>query len=207
MTECIQSSFEFAEHFGKPVVADFTGPITTSDGGGLLLRQTDARIKLMERFAACFQDGRDARFIQHEVAEMISQCVYGIALEWHDARCCPPGAVRITLSKDPRRSDRPGAMAYTELGVNRHIVVFFDRVRDTVGPKSVNRLLAYVLVHEITHLLQGVARHSATGVMKARWDWHDLAAITTRNLAFEPGDVELIRLGLAKWDGRLLASR
>lgn len=84
MTECTQSSFEFAAHFSKPVVAEFTGPITTSDGGGLLLRQTDARINLMQRFAACFQDRRDARFIQHEVAEMISQRVYGIALGYED---------------------------------------------------------------------------------------------------------------------------
>ena len=84
MTECTQSSFEFAAHFNKPVVADFTGPITTSDGGGLLLRQTDARINLMQRFAACFQDQRDARFIQHEVSEMISQRVYGIALGYED---------------------------------------------------------------------------------------------------------------------------
>lgn len=84
MTECTQSSFEFAAHFSKPVVAEFTGPITTSDGGGLLLRQTDARINLMQRFAACFQDQRDARFIQHEVAEMISQRVYGIALGYED---------------------------------------------------------------------------------------------------------------------------
>jgi len=84
MTECTQSSFEFAAHFNKPVVADFTGPITTSDGGGLLLRETDAKINLMHRFAACFQDQRDARFIQHEVAEMIAQRVYGIALGYED---------------------------------------------------------------------------------------------------------------------------
>jgi hypothetical protein len=87
----------------------------------------------------------------------------GVALEWHDARRCPLGAVRITLSKDPRRKDHPGAMAYAELDADRHIVVFVDRVRESVGPDSFSRLLAYVLVHEITHLLQGVARHSAPG--------------------------------------------
>jgi hypothetical protein len=84
MTECTQSSFEFAAHFGKPVVADFSGPVTTSDGGALLLRQTDARINLLRRFAACFQDRRDARFVRHEVAEMIAQRVFGIALGYED---------------------------------------------------------------------------------------------------------------------------
>lgn len=84
MTECRQSSFEFAGHYSKPVVADFTGPETTSDGGGLLLRQTDTRINLLRRFGACFQDRRDPRFIQHEVTEMVAQRVYGIALGYED---------------------------------------------------------------------------------------------------------------------------
>jgi len=38
MTECTQSEFPFAAHHGRPVIADFSGPATTSDGGALLLR-------------------------------------------------------------------------------------------------------------------------------------------------------------------------
>ena len=36
-------------------------------------------------------------------------------------------------------------------------------------------LLAHVLVHEITHVLEGVDRHTGQGVMKARWTEDDLA--------------------------------
>lgn len=84
MTECIQSSFEFAGQGSRAVVADFTGPTTTSDGGALLLRQTAMRLDLMPRLAACFQDRRDRRYVRHSVEELVSQRVYGLALGYED---------------------------------------------------------------------------------------------------------------------------
>jgi len=54
-----------------------------------------------------------------------------------------------------------------------------------------------VLVHEITHILQGVDRHSAQGVMKAQWDDNDYSAMAWKPLPFSPIDVELINRGLA----------
>jgi hypothetical protein len=84
MTECTQSSFEFASHHRRPVEADFTGPATTSDGGALLLRQTAIKLNLMPRLAACFQDRRDQRYVQHGLEELLSQRVYGLALGYED---------------------------------------------------------------------------------------------------------------------------
>jgi len=84
MTECTQSSFEFASHHRRPVEADFTGPTTTSDGGALLLRQTAIKINLMPRLAACFQDRRDQRYVQHGLEDLLSQRVYGLALGYED---------------------------------------------------------------------------------------------------------------------------
>ena len=49
MTECNQGSFQFEEHFSKQVVARFDGGRQTSDAGGLLLRETDRRLKLLSR--------------------------------------------------------------------------------------------------------------------------------------------------------------
>ena len=84
MTECTQSSFEFAPHYRRSVEADFTGPTTTSDGGALLLRQTAIKLKLMSRLAACFQDRRDQRYVQHGLEELLAQRVYGLALGYED---------------------------------------------------------------------------------------------------------------------------
>jgi hypothetical protein len=57
-------------------------------------------------------------------------------------------------------------------------------------------LLGYVLVHEITHNLQGIARHSKTGIMKPRWTPRDYVDMGVRQLHFERIDIELIYAGL-----------
>jgi len=84
MTECIQSGFEFSTHERREVVARFDGGTMTSDGGGLLLRETDRRLNLLARFAECFADGRDPARITHSVGEMVAQRVYGLALGYED---------------------------------------------------------------------------------------------------------------------------
>lgn len=84
MTECTQSSFGFEQHFSRSVVARFDGGTMTSDAGALLLRQTDRRLRLLERLAACFADRRDPALISHTVQELVSQRVYGLALGYED---------------------------------------------------------------------------------------------------------------------------
>jgi len=54
MTECIQSRFQFAKHFRREVVGEFSGGMTSSDGGALLLRETDQKMNLLPRFSRCF---------------------------------------------------------------------------------------------------------------------------------------------------------
>ncbi|HVI77368.1 MAG TPA: IS1380 family transposase [Candidatus Acidoferrum sp.] len=84
MTQCTQSHFEFKGHFSQQVVARFDGGTISSDGGSLLLRETDRRLNLLPRFAACFLDGRAQGRVEHSVLEMVSQRVYGLALGYED---------------------------------------------------------------------------------------------------------------------------
>jgi hypothetical protein len=84
MTECNQSTFEFAAHFSRQVVARFDGGTLTTDCGGLLLRETDRRLNLLPRFAECFLDGRNPVFVDHSVEQLVSQRVYGLALGYED---------------------------------------------------------------------------------------------------------------------------
>ena len=84
MTECTQGSFGFQVHFSRQVTAQFGGGTISSDAGGLLLRETDRRLKLLPRLAQCFLDGRNPVRTQHTVAEMVSQRVYGLALGYED---------------------------------------------------------------------------------------------------------------------------
>jgi len=84
MTECNQSSFGFENCGGREVVASFDGGTISSDGGSLLLRQTDQRLNLLPRLAQCFVDRRDPERVEHSVLEMLSQRIYGLALGYED---------------------------------------------------------------------------------------------------------------------------
>src|SRR6266436_3595100 len=83
-TECIADLFGFAPVEGRRVEASFDGGSITSDAGGLLLGSTDRAIGLIERFAGCFEDRRDADLIEHQVRTLIGQRVYGLALGYED---------------------------------------------------------------------------------------------------------------------------
>jgi hypothetical protein len=83
-TECSADPFEFAAVEGRTVVAAFDGGAITSDAGALLLGATDRAIRLVERFAACFQDDRAAEWVEHTVPVLVGQRVIGIALGYED---------------------------------------------------------------------------------------------------------------------------
>ena len=57
--------------------------------------------------------------------------------------------------------------------------------------------MAYVLAHELAHAMQGVARHSESGILKAHWSNADCVEMAFHTLAFTQFDVELIHRGLA----------
>ncbi len=110
---------------------------------------------------------------------------------------CPHANVVIYLATDKPASFHPGAPAYSipyaQSGVR--ITVFYDRVldsrRDNMSLSAA--FLGHILAHEITHVLQGIARHSETGLMKSEWSSADRDQIKVAPLPFAPEDIELIR--------------
>ena len=83
-TECSADLFGFARVEGRAVVAAFDGGKITSDAGGVLLGAADRAIGLVGRFARCFSDSRSPELIEHTVATMVGQRVFGIALGYED---------------------------------------------------------------------------------------------------------------------------
>lgn len=68
----------------RDVAADFGGGAMTSDAGARLLGATDKAIQLIDRFSACFSDGRSAARVVHDVRALVGQGVVGIALGYED---------------------------------------------------------------------------------------------------------------------------
>jgi len=80
-----------------------------------------------------------------------------------------------------------------------NISVFSDRLSRFLlafGATHGGKALGHVLAHEITHVLEGVARHSETGLMKARWNWRDYRVMTGMGLPFAEEDRALLQLQL-----------
>ena len=79
----------------RRVEADFSAGRVSSDGGGLLLREVDKRLRLTQRLAWCFHDFRNPDLIEHSVRELIAQRVYGLVLGYEDL------SDHEQLSRDP----------------------------------------------------------------------------------------------------------
>lgn len=83
-TECIPEQLEFHALGRREVVGRFDGGRMTSDGGGLLLREVDLRLGLMQRLADCFTDHRNPNSIEHSIRALVAQRVYALALGYED---------------------------------------------------------------------------------------------------------------------------
>ena len=129
----------------------------------------------------------------------------GVRVEW----CVRPGACRnwedriVVTLKDVAPTTVPElALAEAQVFEGRNIRIFLDRVKGRVHKSLRSKLLAHVLVHEVTHMVQARDWHSETGVMKSRWDRADYKLMAKRALGFTTEDVDLIQMGLAKRWGR-----
>src|SRR3954463_4267365 len=83
-TECNSAYLDFPVLGSREVLADFDGGDISSDGGALLLRQTERLTGVISQFAACFTDHRNPDLTEHSVDELIAQRVYALALGYED---------------------------------------------------------------------------------------------------------------------------
>ena len=129
-TQCTQIEFEFSKHHRRRVTARFDGGAISSDGGSILLREVDRRLKLLDRLAMCFDDRRDPERIEHSVRELVSQRVYGLALGYEDLND------HDALRHDPLLGLLAGKSDSTGAGRKRKQ----DRGKALAGKSTLNRL-------------------------------------------------------------------
>lgn len=73
---------------GKNIELSFSGDRISSDGGLLLLRELDNQLNLLSSASNCLHDGRDQRYIDHSVKELLTQRVFQIAAGYEDCNDC-----------------------------------------------------------------------------------------------------------------------
>jgi hypothetical protein len=109
----------------------------------------------------------------------------------------------VSLSANTPKHMSPETLAQAFPFEGTHIEVFYGRIDCCVNPKLVRFLLAHVLVHEITHTLEGLRVHSDSGIMKARWDADECLHLESKPLTFTAADIDLIYIGLKARASRL----
>lgn len=102
----------------------------TSDGEAVLLKQTEGHVGLLSRLAACFTDHRDPDLVEHLVAELVRQRVFGLLLGYGDL------SDRDELSRDPVLATVVGKTDPTGQGRQRER----DKGRPLAGKSTLNRL-------------------------------------------------------------------
>lgn len=111
MTQRNSSKLTFQNLGSREVVARFDGGTITSEGGGLLLGVTDAKMRLLDRCADCFTDYRDPDLTEHTVAQLVRQRIFGLALGYedlndHDRLRFDPLLATLVGKADPTGADR-----------------------------------------------------------------------------------------------------
>jgi hypothetical protein len=132
----------------------------------------------------------------------------GVRIDWREgqrteSQLLREEAIAVRLARNTPKEIKPGGLAFAFPYGEAHITVFYDRLAwSEKGHGFAPVLLAHVLVHEITHKLQGICRHSSTGIMKSNWTEHDYYDMQKKTLSFASEDVELIHSGQARRHAR-----
>ena len=149
-TECNAREFDFQALGSRAVTARFDGGAITSDAGGLLLREVEAKTGILRRFAACFTDHRDPERVEHTVDELLAQRIFALALGYEDLND------HDTLRHDPLLAVLVGKADPTGQDRRRRE----DRGKSLAGKSTLNRLeLTPVGADEKSRYKKVVARH------------------------------------------------
>lgn len=93
----------------KPVTVRFEGERMSSDGGAILLKAADRRMGMISSIAESLTDRRDGSRVKHEIEELLSQRIFGIACGYEDgndaARIAADPVMKTLAGRDPFGED------------------------------------------------------------------------------------------------------
>ncbi len=159
MTKRYHNPMQFSSVKRRRVEANFEGGEITSDGGVLLLRETDQKLGLIQAVNRAIQDTRERGRCQHLQIELLRQRIYGLALGYEDLNdhqtlrhdgaiqtavgVLNPLASPSTLHRLEQRHDQQSAVALHEVLLQQFIASF------TKAPREL--ILDFDATHNIVH--------------------------------------------------------
>ena len=173
----------------------------------MVLATAAAAFAAPERVTVCSEIGNGFAIRR---AQSVAQTIFspiGMSIDWHRPAACPGGAILIEYSYATLPDFMPERLAYALPYEGVHIVVFYDRILKRYGQDQFSPVLGHVMAHEITHILEGVKRHSDTGIMKATFTPDDTREMARHPMTFATEDVDLIRQGADARRTRIAALR
>lgn len=177
---------------------------------GLMMAAAAGERPVVEVFLPPFMDqklnkamGRAQGIVLDAYAEI------GIRVVWHSASSLPSDCVQTPMHRQivfdlstGAAGRSQGALAfanpYSKKGAC--VTLLIDRLKDSAerNPDTTGIVMGHVLAHEIGHVLQGIARHSETGLMKERWSVKEIQEMWRARLRFTAYDAELIMESLRR---------
>ncbi len=138
--ESARQTVLFPDLFHKPVTATFDEPHSSSDGGAILLKAIDRRLRLTEVLAAAFTDARDDSKVRHTLHDLIAQRVYAIACGYPDANDADALAEdpiqKLLLGRDPIEgaplASQPTISRFENAATRRALFGMGEALADTV---------------------------------------------------------------------------
>lgn len=122
----------FKDLFGKPVVACFDQPDSSSDGGAVLLKACDDQLGLTAAIAGCVADARQPGKVVHRFHDLVRQRVFGIACGYEDCndagRLADDPMQKLLVERDPIEGSALASQAT------------LSRFENALGPKALMRM-------------------------------------------------------------------
>src|SRR5260370_33665044 len=104
-TDCLAQLPFRSQRLRAPIVARFDVPHASSDGGLVLLKAVDERLRLTETVAASLTDRRQGGKVAHSVLDLLRQRVFGVAAGYLDgndaARLADDPLHKLVLDREP----------------------------------------------------------------------------------------------------------
>jgi hypothetical protein len=152
-TDCVpQVTFEFYDH-PKPVVTRFDQTQASTDGGVVVLKALDDRLRLTDQLAASLIDRRAPDKIRHPLRDLLRQRIFGLACGYAD------GNDAARLADDPLHKLAVGRDPVTGAALASQPTL--SRFENTMSPRALYRtgrtLAATVIAHH-QQRLQGRAQ-------------------------------------------------